>query len=173
MKQTVKITLCGILAALSAVFMLLSYFPYLTYAVPAVAGLFIMVAVIEAGYKWALGAYAAASVLVFLFAEPEGKLLYICFFGYYPILKAVFDRRKSRIVEWFLKLAVFNAAIIAVYAVFARLFGVSLEEFGSSVNTASIFFCCSAMLCLCFTILPFRARQRFICICCTRGCREF
>ena len=43
--------------------MLLSYFPYLTYAVPAVAGLFIMVAVIEAGYKWALGAYAAASVL--------------------------------------------------------------------------------------------------------------
>ena len=29
-----------------------------------------------------------------------------------------------------MKLAVFNAAIIAVYAVFARLFGVSLEEFG-------------------------------------------
>ena len=104
----------------------LSYFPYLTYAVPAVAGLFIMVAVIEAGYKWALGAYAAASVLVFLFAEPEGKLLYICFFGYYPILKAVFDRRKSRTLEWILKLAVFNAAIIAVYAVFARLFGLSL-----------------------------------------------
>ena len=130
MKQTVKITLCGILAALSAVFMLLSYFPYLTYAVPAVAGLLIMVVVIEAGYKWALGAYAAASVLVFLFAEPEGKLLYICFFGYYPILKAVFDRRKSRTLEWILKLAVFNAAIIAVYAVFARLFGVSLEEFG-------------------------------------------
>ena len=113
--------------------MLLSYFPYLTYAVPAVAGLLIMVAVIEAGYKWALGAYIAASVLVFLFAEPEGKLLYICFFGYYPILKAVFDRRKSRIVEWILKLAVFNAAIIAVYAVFARLFGVSLEEFGEHI----------------------------------------
>ena len=92
--------------------MLLSYFPYLTYAVPAVAGLLIMVAVIEAGYKWALGAYAAASVLVFLFAEPEGKLLYICFFGYYPILKAVFDRRKSRIVEWVLKLAYFNLAML-------------------------------------------------------------
>ena len=36
--------------------MLLSYFPYLTYAVPAVAGLLIMITVIEAGYKWALGA---------------------------------------------------------------------------------------------------------------------
>lgn len=128
MKQTVKITFCGIIAALSAVFMLLSY--YLTYAVPAVAGLLIMAAVIEAGYKWALGAYAAASVLVFLFAEPEGKLLYICFFGYYPILKAVFDRRKSRTLEWVLKLAVFNAAIIVVYFVLARIFGVSVEEFG-------------------------------------------
>ena len=130
MKQTVKITFCGIIAALSAVFMLLSYFPYLTYAVPAVAGLLIMITVIEAGYKWALGAYIAASVLVFLFAEPEGKLLYICFFGYYPILKAVFDRRKSRITEWVLKLAVFNAAIITVYFVLARAFGVSVEEFG-------------------------------------------
>ena len=130
MKQTVKITFCGIIAALSAVFMLLSYFPYLTYAVPAVAGLLIMITVIEAGYKWALGAYIAASVLVFLFAEPEGKLLYICFFGYYPILKAVFDRRKSRALEWILKLAVFNAAIIAVYFVLARAFGVSVEEFG-------------------------------------------
>ena len=96
MKQTVKITFCGIIAALSAVFMLLSYFPYLTYAVPAVAGLLIMITVIEAGHKWGIGAYIAASALVFLFAEPEGKLLYICFFGYYPILKAVFDRRKSR-----------------------------------------------------------------------------
>lgn len=130
MKQTVKITFCGIIAALSAVFMLLYYFPYLTYAVPAVAGLLIMITVIEAGYKWALGAYIAASVLVFLFAEPEGKLLYICFFGYYPILKAVFDRRKSRALEWILKLAVFNAAIITVYFVLARAFGVSVEEFG-------------------------------------------
>lgn len=130
MKQTVKITFCGIIAALSAVFMLLSYFPYLTYAVPAVTGLLIMAVVIEAGYKWAFGAYIAAAVLVFLFAEPEGKLLYICFFGYYPILKAVFDKRKSRVAEWLLKLAVFNLAIIAVYYVLAGLFGVSTAEFG-------------------------------------------
>ena len=60
--------------------MLLSYFPYLTYAVPAVAGLFIMAAVIEAGYKWALGAYAAASVLVFLFAVAGGQaFVYLLF----------------------------------------------------------------------------------------------
>ena len=51
-------------------------------------------------------------------------------FGYYPILKAVFDRRKSRALEWILKLAVFNAAIITVYFVLARAFGVSVEEFG-------------------------------------------
>ena len=143
MKQTVKITFCGIIAALSAVFMLLSYFPYLTYAVPAVAGLLIMITVIEAGYKWALGAYIAASVLVFLFAEPEGKLLYICFFGYYPILKAVFDRRKSRALEWILKLAVFNAAIIAVYFVLARIWKIQRVYFSAARQ------CCVCVLRYC------------------------
>ena len=39
------------MAALATAFMLLSYFPYLTYAIPAVAGLFVMVTVIETNYK--------------------------------------------------------------------------------------------------------------------------
>ena len=86
MKQTAKITFCGIITALSVVFMLLSYFPYLTYAVPAVTGLLMMIIVIEINTRWAFAAYAAASVLVFIFAEPESKLMYICLFGYYPIL---------------------------------------------------------------------------------------
>lgn len=109
--------------------MLLSYFPYFTYAVPAITGLLTMMLVIELNVKWAFTAYVAASVLVFIFAEPESKLMYICLFGYYPIVKALIERINKPVIEWILKLAVFNAAAIMIYAVFAGIFGVSIDDF--------------------------------------------
>ena len=131
MKQNVKITLCGIVAALSVVFMMLSYFPYLTYAVPAVTGLLTMMLVIEINVKWAFAAYIAASVLVFIFAEPESKLMYICLFGYYPIIKSLIERISRVAVEWPLKLLIFNTAALVIYFVLAKLFGVSLDDFAT------------------------------------------
>ena len=118
------------MAALASAFMLLSYFPYLTYAIPAIAGLFMMVLVIEIDRKWALGGYIASAVIVFLLAEPESKLMYICFFGFYPILKAAVDTMRKPILEWIIKFAIFNVCVIAVYLLFAEAFGVSLEDFG-------------------------------------------
>ena len=128
MKQTVKITLCGIMAALSAVFMILSFFPYLTYAVPAISGLFMMVPVIEIDRKWAFLTFLAAAVPVSLFAEPESKLMYLCFLGYYPILKSLIDPIGRPVLEWLLKLLCFNAAVIAAYRLLAGAFGVSLDD---------------------------------------------
>ena len=91
------------MSALAVVFMLLSYFPYLTYAIPAVAGLFIMATVIEINLKWAFLSYLTSAVLVFLFAEFESRLLYIFFLGYYPILKAIIEKIKKPVIEWILK----------------------------------------------------------------------
>lgn len=130
MKNTGKITVCAMMAALASVFMLTSYFPYLTYAIPAVAGLFIMVAVIETDIKWALLSYFASAAIVAIFAEPEAKMLYILFFGYYPIVKSAFERVRSRILEYVLKFAVFNATVIFAYTVVAVLFSISLEDMG-------------------------------------------
>ena len=59
-----------------------------------------------------------------------GQAIVYLLFRVLPHFKGGFDRRKSRITEWVLKLAVFNAAIIAVYFILARAFGVSVEEFG-------------------------------------------
>ena len=130
MKNTGKITLCAMLAALASAFMLTSYFPYLTYAIPAVAGLFIMIAVIEIDVKWASLSYVATAVVVALTAEPEAKMLFILFFGYYPILKAVFEKLKSRVVEYLLKFAVFNVAVIVAYGFVAALIGVDISDMG-------------------------------------------
>lgn len=130
MKQNAKITLCALSAALAAVFVLAAYFPYVTYAAPALAGLMMLVPVIEMNLRWAFGCYIASLMPVLLLAEPEAKLLYVFFFGWYPIAKALIERINKHLPEWIIKLVVFNIAVIAAYAVMSVITDVSLEEFG-------------------------------------------
>ncbi len=130
MKNSAKITLCAMMAALATALMLLSYFPYLTYAIPAVAGLFVMITVIETNYKWAFLTYIVSAILVFLFAEPESKLMYICLFGYYPIIKGLIEKINNPIFEWILKLVCFFVAVITAYYIFAGIFGITLDNLG-------------------------------------------
>ena len=125
MKQTGKITLCAMLAALACATMLAAYFPYLTYGVPAIAGIFVMIALIEAGKGYAALTYAASAVITLLFAEPEAKLLYVCFLGFYPILKAILEHLKNRVAEYILKFLSFNVALLLIYSFFANIFGIT------------------------------------------------
>ena len=130
MNKTIKITFCALTAALGAVIMLLAYFPYFTYAVPAISGVLTLVVLIEIKGKWPLFTYIVTAVLVFLFAEPEAKFMYILFFGYYPLLKAVIERIRSRVVQYLLKFAVFNSAIFIIYGILSSIIGVDISEFG-------------------------------------------
>ncbi len=118
------------MATLGTAFMLLSYFPYFTYAVPAISGVLTLVVLIEIKGKWPLFTYIVTAVLVFLFAEPEAKFMYILFFGYYPLLKAVIERIRSRVVQYLLKFAVFNSAIFIIYGILSSIIGVDISEFG-------------------------------------------
>ncbi len=129
MKKAGHITLGAVLGALAVVVMLVSYFPYLTYAIPALAALFVMVAVIELGPKWALFSYLTAAVLSLLLAEHEAALLFVCFFGYYPIIKLQLERIKSVLLRYIFKFAIFNTAILVVYYVAMRLMGIE-DGFG-------------------------------------------
>ena len=131
MKRTSKITLSAMMAALATATMLLSFFPYLTYAIPAVAGLFIMVVVIEIDLKWAMLSYLASAVIsLLILPEPESKLLYICFLGYYPVLKAIIEKLRKHPIEWVLKVISFNIALVIVYFAFSKAVNFSLEELG-------------------------------------------
>ncbi len=144
MKNTSKMTFCAITAALAATFMLTSYFPYLTYAIPAISGLMFMMPVIEIGVKWAFGAYLTSVLPVFLFAEVEAKLLYIAVFGYYPILKAIIDSNTKKPLGWVLKLIAFNLAAATVYAVLAPIMGIPTDEFGELGKWGLAVFCVAA-----------------------------
>lgn len=129
-KKTSYITFCAVISALSVALMLASYFPYLTYAIPALSGALIIMPLVEADKKYAFLTYLVSAVLVFIFAEAEAKLMYITFFGYYPILKAVLEKIKSRFIEYTLKFICFNGAITVVYFGLASLFGIEADSFG-------------------------------------------
>ena len=129
MKNTGKITFSGIMSALAAAFMLTSLFPYLTYAIPAIAGVFVMITVVEAGAKWGVASYTVSALLVLLLpGDIEAKMLYIAFFGYYPILKAVLESRCNRVLEYIIKFVVFNIAIVVAYRFVATLIGVDMSD---------------------------------------------
>lgn len=128
MNNTKKVVFCGLMAAVATVIMLVAYFPYLTYAVPAVASLAIMVCLIELGVKWAFMAYLASVLPVFLFCENEAKLLYVVLFGFYPIVKVLIEKINKRSLEWLIKLIVFNIIIVSTYFILSSLLGVRIDE---------------------------------------------
>lgn len=131
MKKTGKITFSAILAALVSVFMITSFFPYLTYGIPALASLFIMVAVVEMGVKWGFAVYIVSALLVAILpGEPEAKLIYIALLGYYPALKAILENKLNRVLEYVIKFAVFNAMILLTYGVIAGIVGIELGDMG-------------------------------------------
>lgn len=130
MKQTSKITLCAICSALSATVMVLGYFPYFTYAVPALAGLFTIIPLVEIGISYAFATYIVSSVLVLLIAEPETKVLFVVFLGFYPILKSLIEKIGNSVLEWIIKMLSFNIAVTAVYFILKLLTDIDVDDFG-------------------------------------------
>ena len=128
--KTKKLTYCGVSAALITAIMLVAHIPFLTYAVPCIASVIIMGVVIELGEKYALATFIASALPVFLFCEKESMLLYLSLMGFYPILKALFEKIPSRVVEYVLKFAIANLAFVAVYFLSTYLIGVPLDDMG-------------------------------------------
>ena len=113
MKKTSKIALSAVFAALSVALMaLVSIIPNLELALPAISGLFVAVIVIEVDKKWALGVWAAVSVLsLIVVPNKEAAIIYAVFFGYYPVLKSVLESKTPSAVEYIIKVLTFSVGI--------------------------------------------------------------
>ena len=131
MKKSGKIALCGVVSALCVVCMFLTgVFPYATYALPALAGILLTIVVVEVGRKYAVCVYVAVSILSLLLApDVEAKLVFIAFFGYYPILKAVYEGLNRPRFAWGMKFCTFNCAVIGAYFVALQFLNVPADEF--------------------------------------------
>ncbi len=119
-KSSVRIALCGILAALALSVMFLgSVIPFASIACPVLASLVLIPVYVECGPKWG-GLWYAATALLALMISPvkESGILFV-FFGYYPMLRRFLSRLKlSRL----LKFIYFNAALFIAYGLMLYVF---------------------------------------------------
>lgn len=130
MKRIGKITLGGLLCALASVAMLLTVFQATVYALPALAGVILLPMALENGTKWGLTTFAVTALIALLLVPQwEAKLLFIGFFGYYPILKPLLERLPKRWLQLGAKLLLFNGAMIGIYALLFGLFHMDAAEF--------------------------------------------
>lgn len=133
MKKSSRTALGGIIAALSlALMFVVSVVPFMTYALPAVAGAILMLISIEINRKWAFAVFLVVSILsIITVPNKEVAVLYAAFFGYYPILKSVFESKiHFKFLEYLLKFVVFNFSIILSYFLMIRFMGIYLDEGG-------------------------------------------
>lgn len=104
--------LSAILSALSVVLIFLSSMTFLDLTLVMIASFAIVFAVIELNSKYPLLIYSVTSVLSLLIVPNRSTaLFYVIIFGYYPMMKAIFERMHY-IVAWVLKLSTFNTSVI-------------------------------------------------------------
>lgn len=130
MRVSSKTSLGGIVAALSISLMfLISIVPMFTYAVPAAASMLLIPIVIEINKKWALGVYFSVSLLgLIVVPNKEVAVIYVAFFGYYPVLKAALESHLKIIPEWIAKILVFNVSLLGSYYLMLKFMGVTIDE---------------------------------------------
>ncbi len=128
--NTAKTAVCGVISALSAALMMFEgLFQMASIAIPAIAGCLLIPIVAEAGPGWALGSYGATALLcMFLAPDREAALIYLLFFGYYPVLFAWLSRIKSPLLCWAAKLGIFNLAAVLEAALTVYVLGIPWED---------------------------------------------
>lgn len=129
MSQSAKTAIGGMVTALSVVILMPTALDLFVYALPALSGMLTMFCVVELGKKWSVGVYAAVSILsLLLVPNKEAAVMYIAFFGYYPIVKAVLESKLPRTAEYLLKFLIFNVSVIAAYGALIKILGMPFDE---------------------------------------------
>lgn len=130
MNKTNKIALSGLIAALSVVVMLFSFLPSVDLAIPAIAGIFLILIVIEVNKKTAVAVFFVVSILALILCyNKESVFFYIAFFGLYPIIKAIIESFKNKKIIWVAKFVYFNIVLILIYLIISFFFNLDLSEF--------------------------------------------
>lgn len=118
MKQTKRIAFCGMMTALGVVILLLGGFLGIgTYAAPLLAGLLILPAGKRWGVKYQVLLWLAIGLLgLFLVSDVEESLMFLGFFGWYPIARPALQKL-PKLLGWVVKFLVFNVPVIALETV--------------------------------------------------------
>ncbi len=129
-KLSFKVALGGITAAISIILMVVAgVTTSLVYAIPMIAGAFLMVLVVEFGKGFAGLVYVAVSIISMLvLGNKEAAIMYVAFFGFYPVIKGLLESHLKKIPCWIVKYLIFNVSMIVSYFVVSKIFMISFDD---------------------------------------------
>ncbi len=132
-----RVALGGIVSAFCLLSMFLTgVFPLLYLVLPMISGILLLIMVMEVNTQWALLTYAAVGILsLFVTYDKEAALIFILFFGIYPILHRYLNRISPRLLRIAVKLLLFNSSMVLYFYINVYLFGLTdlieaFEDFG-------------------------------------------
>jgi len=132
MKNANRIAFCGIISALSVLLLFLGGITFiLAYVMPMIVGLLMLMLKRTFGTPSAWITYTAVSLLsLILVADKECMLMYVLFFGFYPILQPDINKIKPKFPRYLIKFALFNSMIAVVQLLLVFVFGIPFLEEG-------------------------------------------
>lgn len=125
--------LCGVLCALAVAIMAMgTLIPAATYCCPLLASMTVLPVLILCGEKTSWVFFAASAMLSLLLAPDKEAAAIFLAVGYYPIVKPKLEK-KPKSLCWAGKFLLFNAGVLAAYAVllFVLKPEALLEEFSA------------------------------------------
>lgn len=130
MKNSKIIAYSGVATALSVVMLFLgSIFWVLGYTMPLVASLVMIILLDSISQKSALLTFISTSIISFiLLNDKECVLLYILFFGYYPLIRDKINDIKPKFLSYLLKFFTFNAAMVLTQVLCVYVFGIPFDD---------------------------------------------
>lgn len=130
MKNSKVIAYSGVATALSVVMLFLgSIFWVLGYTMPLVASLVMIILLDSISQKSALLTFISTSIISFiLLNDKECVLLYILFFGYYPLIRDKINDIKPKFLSYLLKFITFNAAMVLTQVLCIYVFGIPFDD---------------------------------------------
>lgn len=130
MKNSKVIAYSGVATALSVVMLFLgSIFWVLGYTMPLVASLVMIILLDSISQKSALLTFISTSIISFiLLNDKECVLLYILFFGYYPLIRDKINDIKPKFLSYLLKFITFNVAMVLTQVLCVYVFGIPFDD---------------------------------------------
>ena len=125
-----RVALGGIVAALCVTAMFLTgVLPALYIAAPMGTGMLMLILVEEVSVSWSWLTYVAVSLLSMIVTfDKEAALMFVLFFGYYPILRMYLEKIPLKALKLLLKQALFNIFIVTDYWITVYILGLPTFE---------------------------------------------
>lgn len=136
-------------AAGTAVMLLGALIPVFTYCSPLLASLFLLPVIYICGKKSAVMVWAVTALLSLLIGADKEAAFFYLFFGWYPAAKQGIDRIGQKVLRFVVKLLLFSALAVAMYALTCYVLGIEeiIDSF-SDKAWVNILFLAAVVLCM-------------------------